>query len=100
MDRDRARGIGPARSRRCRILDGQEGLLPAAHRGRQVCLCCNADESRAGAFRIAELMQRNPHQLIGRHHHLQFQGPTSAHAFIFIRGEYDDQADILRSGGR
>jgi NADH-quinone oxidoreductase subunit F len=57
-------------------------------------LCCNADESEPGAFKDRELMQRNPHQLI--------EGVAIAalaagigHAFIFIRGEYDSQADIL-----
>jgi NADH-quinone oxidoreductase subunit F len=57
-------------------------------------LCCNADESEPGAFKDRELMQRNPHQLI--------EGIAIAalaagigHAFIFIRGEYDLQADIL-----
>ena len=57
-------------------------------------LCCNADESEPGAFKDRELMQRNPHQLI--------EGIAIAslaagigHAFIFIRGEYDSQADIL-----
>jgi len=57
-------------------------------------LGCNADESEPGAFKDRELMQRNPHQLI--------EGIAIAalaagigHAFIFIRGEYDSQADIL-----
>src|ERR687892_871834 len=57
-------------------------------------LCCNADESEPGAFKDRELIQKNPHQLI--------EGITIAalaaeagHAFIFIRGEYDAQADIL-----
>ncbi len=57
-------------------------------------LCCNADESEPGAFKDRELMQRNPHQLI--------EGIAIAslaagigQAFIFIRGEYDSQADVL-----
>jgi NADH-quinone oxidoreductase subunit F len=60
----------------------------------QKYLCCNADESEPGAFKDRELMQRNPHQLI--------EGIAIAsiaagigHAFIFIRGEYDSQADVL-----
>ena len=60
----------------------------------QKYLCCNADESEPGAFKDRELIQRNPHQLI--------EGIAIAalaagvgHAFIFIRGEYDRQADIL-----
>ncbi len=60
----------------------------------QKYLCCNADESEPGAFKDRELIQRNPHQLI--------EGIAIAalaagvgHAFIFIRGEYDRQGDIL-----
>jgi len=59
-------------------------------------LCCNADESEPGAFKDRELMQRNPHQLI--------EGIAIAalaagvgRAFIFIRGEYDRQAEILEA---
>jgi len=57
-------------------------------------LCCNADESEPGAFKDRELMQKNPHQLI--------EGVVIAawsaginRAFIYIRGEYVLQADIL-----
>ncbi len=57
-------------------------------------LCCNADESEPGAFKDRELMQKNPHQLI--------EGIAIAAlaagvgwAFIFIRGEYAEIADIL-----
>ena len=57
-------------------------------------LCCNADESEPGAFKDRELMQKNPHQLI--------EGIAIAsvaagitRAFIFIRGEYDAQGDVL-----
>src|SRR3954465_2890708 len=57
-------------------------------------LCCNADESEPGAFKDRELLQKNPHQLI--------EGITIAaraaganRCFIYIRGEYDPQGDIL-----
>jgi NADH-quinone oxidoreductase subunit F len=57
-------------------------------------LCCNADESEPGAFKDRELMQKNPHQLI--------EGIVIAslaadvgHAFVFIRGEYAEVADVL-----
>jgi NADH-quinone oxidoreductase subunit F len=57
-------------------------------------LCCNADESEPGAFKDRELMQKNPHQLIeGIAIGALAAGAT--HAFIFIRGEYDLQGDIL-----
>src|ERR671920_995181 len=57
-------------------------------------LVCNADESEPGTFKDRELMQKNPHLLI--------EGMIiAAHAaganrsFIYIRGEYVQQADIL-----
>jgi NADH-quinone oxidoreductase subunit F len=57
-------------------------------------LCCNADESEPGAFKDRELIHRNPHQLI--------EGTMIAayaagirHAFIYIRGEYLEQAETL-----
>src|SRR4051812_44477092 len=57
-------------------------------------LVCNADESEPGTFKDRELMQKNPHLLI--------EGIVIAawaaganRSFIYIRGEYDHQADIL-----
>jgi NADH-quinone oxidoreductase subunit F len=57
-------------------------------------LCCNADESEPGAFKDRLLMQKNPHMLIEG----CAIGSIAAGAnkgFIFIRGEYSVQADIL-----
>jgi NADH-quinone oxidoreductase subunit F len=57
-------------------------------------LCCNADESEPGTFKDRLLMQRNPHLLIEG----CIIGSIAAGAnkgFIFIRGEYSVQADIL-----
>ncbi len=57
-------------------------------------LCCNADESEPGTFKDRLLMQRNPHQLVEG----CIIGSIAAganKAFIFIRGEYELQADIL-----
>jgi NADH-quinone oxidoreductase subunit F len=57
-------------------------------------LVCNADESEPGTFKDRELMQKNPHLLI--------EGMLIAgyaiganKSFIFIRGEYSHQADVL-----
>jgi NADH-quinone oxidoreductase subunit F len=57
-------------------------------------LVCNADESEPGTFKDRELLQKNPHLLI--------EGIViAAHAaginraFIYIRGEYEEQAQIL-----
>jgi NADH-quinone oxidoreductase subunit F len=57
-------------------------------------LCCNADESEPGAFKDRELMQKNPHQLI-EGIAIAALAAGAQHAFIFIRGEYDLQGDIL-----
>src|SRR5918911_2610627 len=57
-------------------------------------LCCNADESEPGTFKDRLLMQKNPHLLI--------EGIVIAaiaagakQAFIYIRGEYEYQGDVL-----
>ena len=57
-------------------------------------LCCNADESEPGTFKDRLLMQKNPHLLIEG----CVIGSIAAGAnkgFIFIRGEYSHQADVL-----
>src|SRR5213593_2542728 len=57
-------------------------------------LCCNADESEPGAFKDRELMQKNPHMLIEG----IVIGAIAAganRAFIYIRGEYELQAEVL-----
>jgi NADH-quinone oxidoreductase subunit F len=57
-------------------------------------LVCNADESEPGTFKDRELMQKNPHQLIeGIIIGAYCIGATKS--FIFIRGEYQHQADVL-----
>jgi NADH-quinone oxidoreductase subunit F len=57
-------------------------------------LCCNADESEPGAFKDRELMSKNPHQLI-EGIVIAAAAAGAGWAFIFIRGEYAEQADIL-----
>jgi NADH-quinone oxidoreductase subunit F len=59
-------------------------------------LVCNADESEPGTFKDRELMQKSPHMLI--------EGIVIAsyavginRAYIYIRGEYAHQADILEA---
>jgi NADH-quinone oxidoreductase subunit F len=57
-------------------------------------LCCNADESEPGTFKDRLLMQKNPHMLVEG----CIIGSIAAGAnkgFIFIRGEYELQAEIL-----
>jgi NADH-quinone oxidoreductase subunit F len=57
-------------------------------------LCCNADESEPGAFKDRELMQKNPHQLI-EGIIVAARAAGANRCFIYIRGEYDLQGDIL-----
>jgi NADH-quinone oxidoreductase subunit F len=57
-------------------------------------LCCNADESEPGTFKDRELMFKNPHGLI-EGIVISAIAVGAQHAFIFIRGEYWDVADVL-----
>jgi NADH-quinone oxidoreductase subunit F len=57
-------------------------------------LCCNADESEPGAFKDRELMQKNPHQLL-EGLIIAARAAGANRCFIYIRGEYDLQGDIL-----
>jgi NADH-quinone oxidoreductase subunit F len=57
-------------------------------------LVCNADESEPGTFKDRELMQKSPHMLlegivIGAY------AAGANKSFIYIRGEYVEQADII-----
>ena len=72
---------------------GKKGsFLPRG--GMEKYLCCNADESEPGTFKDRELMFKNPHGLIegiviGAH------AAGANRAFIYIRGEYAEVADVL-----
>jgi len=57
-------------------------------------LVCNADESEPGTFKDREIMQKSPHMLLEGIIIATF-GTGIQHAFIYIRGEYGLQADIL-----
>jgi NADH-quinone oxidoreductase subunit F len=57
-------------------------------------LVCNADESEPGAFKDRELIQKNPHRLI-EGIIIGAYAIGANKAFIFIRGEYQYQADVL-----
>jgi NADH-quinone oxidoreductase subunit F len=57
-------------------------------------LVCNADESEPGTFKDRELMQKNPHLLI-EGIIIGAYAIGANKAFIFIRGEYSHQADVL-----
>jgi NADH-quinone oxidoreductase subunit F len=57
-------------------------------------LVCNADESEPGTFKDRELMQKNPHLLIEGLIVASYAA-GAARSFIYIRGEYVQQADVL-----
>jgi len=62
-------------------------------------LCCNADESEPGAFKDRELMFKNPHGLI-EGIVISARAVDATYAFIFIRGEYWEVADVLDAAVR
>jgi NADH-quinone oxidoreductase subunit F len=57
-------------------------------------LVCNADESEPGTFKDRELMQKSPHMLLEGIVIASYAAGTSR-SFIYIRGEYVLQADML-----
>jgi NADH-quinone oxidoreductase subunit F len=57
-------------------------------------LVCNADESEPGTFKDRELMQKNPHMLI-EGIVIASYAAGAQRSFIYIRGEYVLQADML-----
>jgi NADH-quinone oxidoreductase subunit F len=57
-------------------------------------LVCNADESEPGTFKDRELMQKNPHMLI-EGIVIASHAAGAERSFIYIRGEYALQADVL-----
>jgi NADH-quinone oxidoreductase subunit F len=59
-------------------------------------LVCNADESEPGTFKDREVMQKNPHSLI-EGMIIAAYAVGANKAFIFIRGEYVQQAEILEA---
>jgi NADH-quinone oxidoreductase subunit F len=70
------------------------GFLP--HGDMDKYLVCNADESEPGTFKDRELMQKNPHMLIEGIVIASWAAELNR-AFIYIRGEYQQQADILEA---
>jgi len=60
----------------------------------QKYVVCNADESEPGTFKDRELIQKNPHQLIEGLIIAAFAIDATIN-YIYIRGEYDQQGDIL-----
>ncbi|MGH7612348.1 MAG: NADH-quinone oxidoreductase subunit NuoF [Candidatus Dormibacteria bacterium] len=57
-------------------------------------LCVNADESEPGCFKDRFLMEELPHQLL-EGTMIAARGVQASHAFIYIRGEYRAQRELL-----
>jgi len=57
-------------------------------------LVCNADESEPGTFKDRELMQKSPHMLVEGMIIAAYAADANR-SFIYIRGEYQQQAEIL-----
>jgi NADH-quinone oxidoreductase subunit F len=57
-------------------------------------LVCNADESEPGTFKDRELMQKSPHMLVEGMVIAAYAAGINR-SFIYIRGEYELQAEIL-----
>src|ERR1041384_6904859 len=57
-------------------------------------LVCNADESEPGTFKDRELMQKSPHMLVEGMIIAAYAADANR-SFIYIRGEYQEQAEIL-----
>jgi NADH-quinone oxidoreductase subunit F len=62
----------------------------------QKYLVCNADESEPGTFKDRELLQKSPHMLI-EGIVITTYGTGIDKAFVYIRGEYAYQGDILEA---
>jgi NADH-quinone oxidoreductase subunit F len=59
-------------------------------------VCVNADESEPGTFKDREIMQRVPHRLI-EGCLIAAHAIDAQHVFIYIRGEYLREFEILRA---
>ncbi len=68
-------------------------FIPAGAEGPRY-LVCNADESEPGTFKDRELIRRNPHALIEGMAIAGF-AIGAAHGYIYIRGEFSEEADLL-----
>ncbi len=75
-------------------LGMKASFIPAG--GMDKYLVCNADESEPGTFKDRELLQKSPHSLI-EGMIIAAYTVSANKAFIYIRGEYMHQADVLEA---
>ncbi|MDH5406167.1 MAG: NADH-quinone oxidoreductase subunit NuoF [Candidatus Aminicenantes bacterium] len=62
--------------------------------GKDVYLCCNADEGEPGTFKDRLLMEKNPHQLI-EGIAITAYAVNCHQAYIYIRGEFSQAMKVL-----
>jgi NADH-quinone oxidoreductase subunit F len=74
---------------------GRKASLVDRKSGRPTYLVVNADESEPGAFKDREIMRRVPHRLI-EGCLITAQAIESKHVFIYIRGEYLAEYEVLQ----
>ena len=74
---------------------GRKASFLAKETGRPTYLVVNADESEPGCFKDREIMFRVPHRLI-EGALITAHAIESAHVFIYIRGEYLREFEIVR----
>ncbi len=75
---------------------GRKASLLAKDTGKPIYLVVNADESEPGAFKDRDVMGRTPHRLI-EGCLITAHGIGSESAFIYIRGEYLHEFEVLRA---
>ena len=74
---------------------GRKASFLAKGTGKPTYLVVNADESEPGTFKDREIMQRVPHRLL-EGCLITAHAIGSQHVFIYIRGEYLAEFEILR----
>jgi NADH:ubiquinone oxidoreductase subunit F (NADH-binding) len=75
---------------------GRKASFLAKDTGKPVYLVVNADESEPGDFKDREIMFRVPHRLL-EGCLITAHAIDSKHLFIYLRGEYSHEFEVLRS---
>ena len=75
---------------------GRKASFLAKDTGKPVYLVVNADESEPGDFKDREIMFRVPHRLL-EGCLITAHAIDSKHVFIYLRGEYSHEFEVLRS---
>jgi len=73
---------------------GRKASLLAKDTGKPIYLVVNADESEPGAFKDRDVMGLTPHRLL-EGCLISAHGIESKDVFIYIRGEYEREYDVL-----